>query len=196
MFFLYTQNNSGGSFSFKQDKISHYVIIEADSAKEAEEKALALGIYFDGCSTGQDCECCGDRWYRVPDESETPMIYDEDVSEGISNDRAWMGNKPEGFIHYKNGKVVPILVKSDAGDIDAANEKVTQEQLKRITGIVERYVTEDGSNTSSAVRDIMIELQHYCRENKIDFYERFHRAEEGYQEELDEACLESESEFE
>lgn len=58
MFYTFSQNNSGGSFVGPL-----YVVIEANSAEEAnrlaEEKA---GVYFNGCSDGRDCSCCGDRW--------------------------------------------------------------------------------------------------------------------------------------
>lgn len=47
MFYTYNQNNSGGFFKITK-KIKHYVIIEADSAKEANKKAEHIGIYFDG----------------------------------------------------------------------------------------------------------------------------------------------------
>jgi hypothetical protein len=59
-FYCFRQNNSGGQF------IGDVVInIEADSAEEANEIALDNGIYFDGVEEDKDCECCGDRWYRV-----------------------------------------------------------------------------------------------------------------------------------
>lgn len=75
-------------------------------------------------------------------------------------------------------------------------EPVLLQQLKRITGIVHKYESEDGSNPHAAVRDIMIELQHFCRESNIDFYDRYLCALEGYLEEMDEACFSSEEEGE
>ena len=61
-FFEIGQNNSGGSFD--TDKfLCHRLIIEADSAEEADKFAEDhLGVYFNGCSNGMDCSCCGDRW--------------------------------------------------------------------------------------------------------------------------------------
>ena len=78
-FYCYNQNNSGGSFIL-DESVSHFVIIEAYSAKEANAKAEDVGIYFDGCSTGQDCRCCGDRWYAPWSDNgdATPMIYAKD----------------------------------------------------------------------------------------------------------------------
>jgi hypothetical protein len=77
MFFTYRQNNSGGRFIGEIN-----IIIEADSAKEADEIAQENGVYFDGVDDGHDCECCGDRWYRAwEDGTENPEIYGEAVGE-------------------------------------------------------------------------------------------------------------------
>lgn len=62
-FFHYSQNNSGGSFDI-DDSVAHHVIIEAYDDSDANNRARSIGIYFNGCETGQDCECCGDRWYE------------------------------------------------------------------------------------------------------------------------------------
>lgn len=43
-------------------------------------RAIYIGIYFNGCDTGADCTCCGDRWYAQGDDADgtdTPLIYDE-----------------------------------------------------------------------------------------------------------------------
>lgn len=79
MFYTFVQNNSGGSFVVNSE-VTTYVIIEADSADEANQIAESKGIYFDGCATGDDCECCGDRWYTVDgyDAEQVPSIYGED----------------------------------------------------------------------------------------------------------------------
>lgn len=64
--YLYHQNNSGGSHEYDADRgISVNVYIEADSADEANERASEIGLYFDGVESGWDCSCCGDRWYAV-----------------------------------------------------------------------------------------------------------------------------------
>jgi len=77
-YFHFSQNNSGGSFDV-DDKVAHHVIIQARSPEEANRLAINVGIYFEGCSTGQDCSCCGDRWYPAyGDGDETPLIYDQD----------------------------------------------------------------------------------------------------------------------
>lgn len=72
--FEYTQNNSGGTF-VTNDKLCHRIFIEARNAEEANGFAESLGIYFDGCSTGDDCPCCGDRWNTPWDEVKFPFVY-------------------------------------------------------------------------------------------------------------------------
>ena len=60
-YFIYHQNNSGGVFT--GPAVS--VIVAADTAADANVKAAAAGIYFDGAG---DCRCCGDRWYAYSDD--------------------------------------------------------------------------------------------------------------------------------
>lgn len=62
-FYEYSQNNSGGGFDV-DDRVCHRIVIEAHSGDEADSIAESLGVYFDGCEKGIDCDCCGDRWSR------------------------------------------------------------------------------------------------------------------------------------
>lgn len=62
--YLFSQNNSGGYFL----PPAAHVFIAAESAEEANEKALTAGVYFGGVSKGRDCECCGSRWWGVDDD--------------------------------------------------------------------------------------------------------------------------------
>lgn len=61
-YYMWSQNDTGGSFITNGD-LSSFVVIEAETLAQAEEKALNLGIYYDGVEDGHDCSCCGDRWY-------------------------------------------------------------------------------------------------------------------------------------
>lgn len=78
MFYTFDQNNSGGYYE-KSNGISTHVIIEANSSDEANEIAEDKGVYFNGVADGIDCECCGDRWYRVNeyDGTAVPMVYND-----------------------------------------------------------------------------------------------------------------------
>lgn len=100
MFYTFAQNNSGGQFILKNNKISEYVIIEADSDIEANKKAEDIGIYFDGCDKNIECDyCCGDRWYRADsyDGKNEPLIY---------------GESPEFYKPYTNGMYCIIYYKN------------------------------------------------------------------------------------
>lgn len=94
MFYTFRQNNSGGKFVENND-LAVNTVIEANSLKEAINKAEEIGIYFDGCDDGIDCPCCGDRWYRPWDDDgkEVPSIYDTPIDD-----------EHTGYvIHYRNG---------------------------------------------------------------------------------------------
>lgn len=113
MFYTYRQNNSGGSFKITK-KIKHYVIIEADSAKEANEKAKKVGIYFNGVEKDIDCPCCGDRWRKADDPyfgtdgTKEPEIYGQSVRDFLKQEVRADGSLPwneEVIVYYKNGKV-------------------------------------------------------------------------------------------
>ena len=83
-FFTYMQNNSGGSFEIDDD-VAKVVVIEAVNAVTANDTAVnVVGIYFDGCDKGIDCECCGDRWnpmYDDYDGTDTPTVYGQPLNE-------------------------------------------------------------------------------------------------------------------
>ena len=80
-FYMWRQNNTGGSFITDGD-LSRFVVIEAESYDKAEEKALNLGIYYNGVDSDRDCACCGDRWY----EGDLVEIEDGDTIEaGVFN---------------------------------------------------------------------------------------------------------------
>lgn len=64
----YNQSNSGGYF-LSDDYVAQHVFIQAPSEVTADAMAEHVGIYFDGSETGQDCECCGDRWTSAYDIS-------------------------------------------------------------------------------------------------------------------------------
>ncbi|MEU1071526.1 MULTISPECIES: hypothetical protein [unclassified Streptomyces] len=110
-FFTFGQNNSGGGFDYdEQSGISHFVVVEADSAKEAVARAGDIGLYFDGY---RDCSCCGNRWSDYMDDEDgtaAPEIYGRPADEYFENGAPmkWIVGY-EGFIHYKDGVTVGIL---------------------------------------------------------------------------------------
>lgn len=90
MFYLYHQNNSGGSFGGP----AIYVVVEADTPQEANTIAEANGVYFNGVNNGRDCECCGDRWYSMWEGDTEPDGYhvvatEEEVVEITNQSKSW-----------------------------------------------------------------------------------------------------------
>lgn len=117
-FYTFNQNNSGGSFDFDETAgITHYVIVEAESVDDALDRASAIGLYFDGCSTGRDCSCCGDRW-NAPwedDGTEKPSIYSTPVEDEVFK-HAWMPEGKEACVHYIDGRKEWYGSKGDGGE--------------------------------------------------------------------------------
>lgn len=116
----FSQNNSGGFFEV-DDFVCHRVIIEAENAEEANKIALNMGIYFDGCSIGVDCNCCGDRWYPVDNWNEItkPYLCDskeyetvEDYLQALADKFGW--TKPDARIFRVNQDPVEIFSKKNA----------------------------------------------------------------------------------
>lgn len=103
-FFHYSQNNSGGSFTFDEAAgITHHVVVEADSADEANERAERIGLYFDGA---YDCPCCGDRWssqWRDESGETEPSVYGEPVA--AFKGHRWMDAGKEIAVHFADGRV-------------------------------------------------------------------------------------------
>ena len=96
-FFTFSQNNSGGTFIVDQD-VDQYVIVQATCADDANSRAKEHGIYFNGCVSGMDCDCCGDRWSEQWDDD-----YGNDMPE-IYGDSPELSGSPT-IIYYTDGKV-------------------------------------------------------------------------------------------
>jgi len=80
MFYVYRQNNSGGSF--RPPAVD--VIVEAPSAAEADTIAEGVGIYFDGAG---DCPCCGNRWDNAEEDwNKYDSLQDAKASIGKHNE--------------------------------------------------------------------------------------------------------------
>ena len=101
-FYHFRQNNSGGVFE-ANDTVAHNVIIEAVCPEHANSLAKNIGLYFDGCESGMDCDCCGDRWYRADgdDATETPTIYREPIEK--RREIFCRVGEPYCHVYYLNG---------------------------------------------------------------------------------------------
>lgn len=89
-FYEFSQNNTGGSF-VTNDKLCHRIFIEATTESEAVQKAEDLGCYWNGVNDGNDCPCCGDRWYASPDEIDLSRWQKDGYTVGV-------------YDHYKNAE--------------------------------------------------------------------------------------------
>jgi len=101
--FTFSQNNSGGSFVYDEKRgLTHFVVIEAATAAEANARAEAIGLYWDGCDSGRDCECCGDRWYPADGEGDAePLVYGE-PADAVDLWSVWMKPGREIAVHPKS----------------------------------------------------------------------------------------------
>lgn len=115
MFYEFNQNNSGGSFDVT-DTLCHRLLIQADNEKDAILVAESLGCYWNGCDSGTDCDCCGDRWSKdfIDEIPESDIKYDDIVFQNVeqyaqhfANEYGW--TTPDCRIFYKNGKVKEIF---------------------------------------------------------------------------------------
>ena len=110
MFHTFNQNNSGGSFDHNTN-IRHYVIVEGNDRDDIIRRAEGVGIYFNGCDSGMDCTCCGDRWYTPWDGAyldTVPSLYGKPVKVRDSDDKTFIGflardKGSDVVIHYKDG---------------------------------------------------------------------------------------------
>lgn len=111
-YFTYAQNNSGGVFD-SGPNIAGYVIVEASDFMLANQIAEeVVGIYFDGCETGHDCDCCGDRWDRQTswnEGTERPEIYGQSVYEMARKYRRY-----EAVIFHADGTRERVKFKEEA----------------------------------------------------------------------------------
>lgn len=96
-FYSYYQNNSGGHNEVRPESgIGKIVFIQAPNVMVANERARAIGLYWDGVLTGRDCECCGDRW--------SPAVEGDACDRpGLQGYENWV-HPAECFVHYANGR--------------------------------------------------------------------------------------------
>lgn len=113
LYFHFSQNNSGGSFDIDEN-VARHVIIQAHSVREAHRIASDVGIYFNGCDSGQDCSCCGDRWSEIWSDSDgtsTPLIYGEDPEK--YDDMFTRANQPICHVYKLDGTKITYRKKSN-----------------------------------------------------------------------------------
>jgi len=99
-FFTFDQNNSGGSFDHEPNNgIGYCVCVEAIDYVHANARAEQIGVYFDGCDSGRDCDCCGNRWsraYEYDNGDSEPTLYDKPLKGGWGI---------PSYVHYLDGRI-------------------------------------------------------------------------------------------
>ena len=111
-FYTFRQNNSGGSFDHEAAQgIGINVIIEAVDSDQANVRARSIGLYFNGCESGADCGCCGDRWYEASDydSEDTPMIYGDKVRAKAEGEEAYLDWGLPSYLHPLLGSFVEVV---------------------------------------------------------------------------------------
>ena len=119
-FWHFRQNNSGGQWDV-DDKVGHHVFVEAENEEQVKGLARKLGIYFDGCSTGRDCSCCGDRWDEpdpdYPDEVRTAEELVSELAEmlaGSASNRYASGDVWTVHVHGLDGCKLTLIEGGDS----------------------------------------------------------------------------------
>ncbi len=117
--FRYHQNNSGGRFTANED-VTYNVFIQAPDANAANSKAQDVGIYFDGCANGWDCDCCGDRWSEAYSPMDSFTYYSwkskeincadvESYAMATAQNDSWAKpGEPAAILYYANGDKATI----------------------------------------------------------------------------------------
>lgn len=138
MFYTYYQNNSGGEF-LDDKEVGKYVIIEADTANEANEKAQKCGIYFNGYEENIDCDCCGDRWYKAYDRVRGGTSYPTPTINGYTleeyRDKLDIYSKEIVNIHiyYKDNK--HEIFSFNAKEAVSENEERKRKNADKLWGV-------------------------------------------------------------
>lgn len=102
-FFTFSQNNSGGFFTGP----AKYVIIEALDMSEADDIAERNDLYFNGCESGWDCSCCGDRWGRAwGNGTEKPEIHGKEPGHQETWERDSTSDIPRYLIIYADNHTI------------------------------------------------------------------------------------------
>ena len=106
-FYTFRQNNSGGSFDHEPtDGIGLAVFVEANDLAHAIQRAERIGLYFNGCDTGRDCSCCGDRWSEPWTDAgtEQPTLYGQPWRPAIEGEEPKLEWSIPSYIHYIGGE--------------------------------------------------------------------------------------------
>ncbi|MCG8926625.1 hypothetical protein [Lentzea sp. CC55] len=112
-FYEFRQCNVRGRFVYDSERgITKHVVIEAATAKEANNRAREIGLDFD-----DEDACCGRRWVLAEDHDGSGGYDEPIVEDGCMPARELVPDASDDelrgahvFVHYANGRVQPHAV--------------------------------------------------------------------------------------
>lgn len=129
-FYVFRQNNSGGSFDYYDQGISVEVIVEATSLRDSVKRAEMIGLYFDGYG---DCPCCGNRWSEPWEDSglsvEELFNHIGDAMTSQWSCKHMDEGNPEIFVHKMDGSIYGFWL-GDQSDEEFLNGGVPRLELE------------------------------------------------------------------
>lgn len=106
MFYHYRQNNPGGDFIVdKHNGIAPYVIIEGNSADEANSRAWIIGLEF----YDEDADYERTHWLHAceSDANVSPLWYGQPLGPLPATGSASHLKDPDVAVHYLDGRIEP-----------------------------------------------------------------------------------------
>lgn len=104
MFYHYRQNNPGGDFIVdKHNGIAPYVIIEGESADEANSRAWLIGLEF----YDDDADYERTRWLHAceSDANVALLRYGQPLGQLLATGSASHLKDPDVAVHYLDGRI-------------------------------------------------------------------------------------------
>lgn len=106
--FVYKQNNSYGIYENTLKSYDENLNIIPVTCEILEGKyyniavidfyVVPQGVYFDGVENDIDCDCCGDRWRRLYEDSKQVDVYIFNTKEEYKKEKVNLNNVTYYFI--------------------------------------------------------------------------------------------------
>lgn len=109
-FYLFDQNNSGGTFDVDKN-VAHRVVIEAETEEDAVKKFQPLIENQSG-----SCPCCGDRWSLYCEAIELEKYKNSGYPVSVYTSDKDYKSKWDGLYGFMPIKSAPKLIKGSWGN--------------------------------------------------------------------------------
>jgi hypothetical protein len=134
LFYTFYQARSREKY-IVDDSVGHYVIIEAKKSPDANQRAISVGVYFDGIIKKIDCPCCGERWKRADDASRNKQLRGNQsiTIDGRPLDRfvSYSTETEIAHVYYENGRHVVYTIKPNGQHIICTPNPPQKEHLNK-----------------------------------------------------------------